>query len=95
MTSNFNLFFRKGDLIGIEVSFSNIGDSFFTLFRCSTGEDWYIIMYDLMNYNCDSQICKSIFFLNISNDWNIFCCFYSNLIICLAKFIYPRANSII
>ena len=30
------------------MNFKNLGQAFITLFRCSTGEDWHIIMFDLM-----------------------------------------------
>lgn len=35
------------DLLSPEADFSNIGIAVFTLFRCSTGEDWNKIMHDL------------------------------------------------
>jgi len=35
-----------GAAIGDLVNFSNAALSFLTLFRCSTGENWYIIMFD-------------------------------------------------
>ena len=35
------------DLLSQQANFSGIGDAVFTLFRCSTGEDWNKIMHDL------------------------------------------------
>jgi hypothetical protein len=35
------------DLLSPQADFSNIGIAVFTLFRCSTGEDWNKIMHDL------------------------------------------------
>ena len=29
------------------INFKNLGFAFITLFRCSTGEDWHKIMFDL------------------------------------------------
>jgi hypothetical protein len=43
-----NLFYTitSGQIIGKYVNFSNFGNAMITLFRCSTGEDWYNIMRD-------------------------------------------------
>lgn len=43
-----NLFYsvNSGIIIGNYVNFSNFGNAMITLFRCSTGEDWYNIMKD-------------------------------------------------
>jgi hypothetical protein len=35
------------DILSSQADFSNIGIAVFTLFRCSTGEDWNKIMHDL------------------------------------------------
>ena len=41
------------DLLSEQANFSNIGIAVFTLFRCSTGEDWNKIMHDLtVTENC-------------------------------------------
>jgi hypothetical protein len=36
----------SGKIIDSETNFSNFGRAMMTLFRCSTGEDWYSIMFD-------------------------------------------------
>ena len=41
------------DLLSSDANFNNIGTAIFTLFRCSTGEDWNKIMHDLtIDHNC-------------------------------------------
>jgi hypothetical protein len=35
------------DMLGPNTNFNNFGIAIFTLFRCSTGEDWNKIMHDL------------------------------------------------
>lgn len=38
-----------GAIIGPYVNFTNFGQAIITLFRCSTGEDWWYIMYDTLH----------------------------------------------
>lgn len=37
---------KRGDGITENANFSSFGVSLFTLFKCSTGEDWNIVMMD-------------------------------------------------
>ena len=37
-----------GKIIGSFVNFDNFSNAIVTLFRASTGEDWYVIMFDTM-----------------------------------------------
>jgi len=39
----------RGDLIDDEIHFRNAATAFITLFRSSTGESWYVIMFDTIN----------------------------------------------
>mmetsp|Transcript_24520 Transcript_24520/g.21693 ORF Transcript_24520/g.21693 Transcript_24520/m.21693 type:complete len:87 (-) Transcript_24520:213-473(-) len=43
----------RGDILGDFANFSNFGNAMILLFRCSTGEDWHIIMYDTMRVEPD------------------------------------------
>ena len=48
--------FRKvveGDFIDKYNNFSNFGTAMLTLFRCATGEDWGMIMFDLSKQEPD------------------------------------------
>lgn len=47
-----------GQRIGEFINFSDFGNAMSILFRCSTGEDWYIIMYDTLNIppNCTPNV---------------------------------------
>lgn len=39
---------KSGQIINADINFSNFGMAFLTLFKCSTGENWYLIMFDTM-----------------------------------------------
>lgn len=45
----------RGNVISDFVNFSNFGNAMLTLFRCSTGENWWVIMADTMN----PTLCKN------------------------------------
>ena len=49
---------HTGDAIDGYANFSNFGMAMITLFRCSTGEDWFKIMYDTMRTepNCTKGV---------------------------------------
>ena len=38
---------RSGDTITQYTNFWNFHSAFITLFKCSTGEDWYLTMFDV------------------------------------------------
>lgn len=65
----------EGDVIDNYVNFGNFGNAMLTLFRCATGEDWYIIMFDTIHpKNCKNGTsscgtCKPLFLFtsNIKN----------------------------
>ena len=69
---------QTGTRIGEFKNFSNFGNAISILFRCSTGEDWYIIMYDTLkippncipNTNCGT--CKTLLrsSSNVYLDWS-------------------------
>ena len=40
---------KFGEIIGDDRNFENFSNSFVLLFGCSTGEDWYIIMFDCIH----------------------------------------------
>ena len=37
-----------GDHTGTSTNFKSFGDAMLVLFRCSTGEKWHLIMYDVV-----------------------------------------------
>lgn len=53
---------KTGNVIGSDFNFSTFSSAFVLLFRCSTGEDWYKVMFDTTrlepyctpNVNCGS-----------------------------------------
>lgn len=55
----------SGVIIGEYTNFSNFGKAMITLFRCSTGEDWYTIMYDT-NQSQNLAVCIVYFISFIS-----------------------------
>ena len=53
--------FVKGNIVDEYVNFSNFHQSLLLLFRCSTGEDWWVIMYDVAGIRecpSDAIICN-------------------------------------
>ena len=59
----------QGDAIEPEIfNFKTFGNAMTTLFRCSTGEDWFKIMFDTMKTSEDGCIekvnCGSRIFIN-------------------------------
>lgn len=54
-----NFLFRgitRGTAINEETNFNNFTNSFMTMIRMSTGEDWIYIMYDTMRTEADNCI---------------------------------------
>lgn len=80
-------------VLGVQsyVGFDNFLESFLTLFRQSTGEDWHKIMFDTTrdsSFNCTSTSCGNCKFIIIRHECNIFCYFHTFAIIYHAQFVH-------
>ena len=63
---------KTGKIIDEFNNFSNFGYAMLILFRCATGEDWYVIMFDLFKTsNCTYGVdCGNSIYFNKINYFN-------------------------
>ena len=69
---------KEGWKIGEYYNFNNFGSSILTLFRCLTGEDWPMIMYDVMrtDQSCiPGKTCGSIYSIPFFISYILICTF--------------------
>lgn len=43
------IYISDGEIINSDNNFNNFHEALLLLFRCTTGEDWYLLMYDVMD----------------------------------------------